>query len=105
MPRVCCADKVNSWVDKAGSCETTYEWEVVTSPGLTRVASSSVAVNPCTETAVCTGTDDLRGCFGITTDNLNLAGELLALFSGSPDVQPALACLPAQPFRIPACCL
>ena len=62
-----------------GSCETTYEWEVVRSPGLTLVASSSQTISPCSPPSgvLCTGTDATRGCSNIVTDvaGAGLSGE------------------------------
>lgn len=81
-PHLVVADGWNSWTSVDGSCETTYEWEVVRSPGLTLVASSSQTISPCSPTSpagvLCTGTDDAtRGCSNIVTDlpGSGLSGE------------------------------
>lgn len=67
-PSPCPADGWNPWTFDGSNSDTTYEWEVVTSPGLTRVASSSAAIVPATTGACSEGDPDTRGCAGIETD-------------------------------------
>jgi len=60
-------DGWNSWTAVGDECDTTYEWEVVTSPGLTRVAAASSAINPANWEGCGGNSEDTRGC-SFTTD-------------------------------------
>lgn len=61
------SDDLNSW-EGGANCETLYEWEVVTSPGLVPRAYSSQTINPCTQ---CT----TGACNGILADITDLPGK------------------------------
>ena len=92
--RFSCADGLNSWAGTAGNCETTYEWEVVTSPGLQPVAFSSQPIQPCAGNSLCTGTGASRACNGILADITSLQGKCRrsGLLSGGVSWQPARQC-------------
>lgn len=85
------ADNRNSWDGDSSNCETTYEWEVVTSPGLEPQTYSSQTINPCADTK-CTGTGDARACNGILADITGLPGGRI----GSPGSKMSGGCLLIQ---------
>ncbi|PRW20926.1 fibronectin type III domain-containing [Chlorella sorokiniana] len=62
-------DGLNSWAGTAGNCETYYEWEVVTSPGLQPFLFSPAPIHACGDSK-CTGSagSAARGCSVIRAD-------------------------------------
>lgn len=65
-----------------GESDTTYEWEVVTSPGLTRVAASTSAITPGADGRCGGDTQATLGCSFVTDVPGGLAGERHAHWEG-----------------------
>ncbi len=102
-----CADGLNSWAGSAGNCETFYEWEVVTSPGLQPVAFSASPIHACDDSK-CSGTGTSRGCNGILADINSLPGRCRAHMGAEPrcfkEVALRIPPVPCLVLRLVWCC-
>lgn len=87
------ADGWNPWTMNGPECDTTYEWEVVTSPGLTQVAASTSAIIPGADGRCGGDTQATRGCSVVTNVPGGLAGARHTQLQGKRSEGVSSACV------------